>query len=280
MKRQGKEAGRKRTIGDIRWKISVFLNRWRNRARYLPAIPRVYRNWWAVLLPILGTSTVLELRNGLSYLVRSGTGDLAMVNEATMLDPYLGPGYLTVPEDGVVVDVGAYIGDFTMQMARACPRGRVIAVEPIGENVRMIAVQSLLNGFENVTRVQAALGNCEGQTEIHLGGTSAYWGTGPSETVRLTTLPRLVRELAIDQIDLLKLDCEGAEWDIFAASEEVLPLVRQICMEFHCVHGWTPEKLAAWLGERGFQVKHTSGSWNGLLWAIRRDVPEMCTWFL
>jgi hypothetical protein len=67
----------------------------------------------------------------------------------------------------------------------------------------------------------------------------------------------------------LKLDCEGAEWDILPASEVVLPRVRQIAMEFHCERGWTVEKLANWLRSRGFVVRHTEGPGMGLLWARR-----------
>src|SRR5690349_6969834 len=128
------------------WKLSVLVSRWRNRLRYLLAAPVAYRNWWALVLPKLGVSVVLELRNGLRYLVRSGKTDLAVVNEAAILNPYLGPGYVTLMQDAIVVDVGANIGDFTMQSARLCPRGRVIAVEPVTEHVRMIEVQVLLNG--------------------------------------------------------------------------------------------------------------------------------------
>ena len=261
------------------WGLSVFASRWRNRLRYARKIPSTYRNWWALLLPKLGVSVVLETRNGLRYLVRPGTTDLAVVNEAVMLNPYLAAGYLTLPEDGVVLDVGANVGDFTMQAARNCPRGRVIAVEPVSEHARMIALQTLLNRVENVVCVPVALGNREGEIEIHIEGghSSAYWGEGKSEKVRLTTLAQLLLELRIERVTLLKLDCEGAEWDILPAAEEILPRIQQICMEFHCDRDWTQEKLASWLRERGYKVWHTPGPWNGLLWAVRRDDPKPLT---
>ena len=114
----------------LAWRLRVLLLRWRNRARYLALAPFVYRNWWALPLPKLGVGVVLELRSGLKYLVRSGEADLGTVNEAAILNPYLGSGHLTLPKDAVVIDVGANIGDFTMQVAHLCPNGRVIAVEP------------------------------------------------------------------------------------------------------------------------------------------------------
>ena len=73
----------------------------------------------------------------------------------------------------------------------------------------------------------------------------------------------------LDTVDLLKLDCEGAEWDILPAGAGVLPRVQQIAMEFHGERGWTAERLAEWLRERGYVVTHTGGEWNGVLWATR-----------
>ena len=79
-----------------------------------------------------------------------------------------------------------------------------------------------------------------------------------------------MEESNIDRLELLKLDCEGAEWSILPAAESVLPRIQRIAMEFHCAQDWTPERLATWLRERGYEVRHTSGSWNGLLWAFRK----------
>ena len=45
-------------------------------------------------------------------------------------------------------------------------------------------------------------------------------------------------------------------------------------MEFHCLKGWTPEKLSDWLGARGFEVTHTGGNSTGFLWARRRPGIE------
>jgi len=238
---------------------------------YLRRMPDTYRNWWSALLPKFGISIVLELRRGPRYLVRAKSTDLAVLNEMFLMNPYLGSGYVSLTADGVVVDVGANMGDFTMQAAAMCPNGQIIAVEPISKDVRQIELNRLLNGFDNVRIAHVALGDREGEIEIHSHGlaSGAFWGEGAIERVRLTTLGRLMSEMSIDHVDLLKMDCEGAEWQILPAAEDVLPRIRQICMEFHCAEGWTQEKLAEWLRARGYQVKHTGGTWNGFLWASR-----------
>ena len=262
-------------IERLPWSLSVLISRWRNRFRYLLAAHRVYRNWWAWTLPKFGVGVVLELRNGLRYLVRARTTDLGTINDAVINNPYLGGGILKLPKDAVIVDVGANIGDFCIQAAAACPDGQVFAIEPIAENASMILVNQLLNGMSNIRVLQAALGARNGEIEMNRAGNapSAYWGaTGArTEKVRLMSLAEMIRECKIEAIDLLKLDCEGAEWDILPPCAEILPKVRQIGMEFHLSRGWTAEKLASCLRDRGYKVKHTGGGWNGILWATRDD---------
>jgi FkbM family methyltransferase len=257
-------------VNSLAWNVSVWLSRCRNIARYTIALPFTYRNWWAVPLPKLGKSVVLELRDGTKYLVRARTSDVAAVNEAAILNPYLRRPQIVLSEDATVIDIGAYIGDFTMQVARVCPRGRILAVEPVSANVRMIETQIALNHVSHVQTVRAAVGGASHRTGLTVGGVASRVSEREGrETVEMITLERLLDDHGIDSVDLLKLDCEGAEWDILPAAERVLPRVRQICLEFHCERGWTAVRLADWLRVRGFTVSHTGGRWNGLLWATR-----------
>ncbi len=43
---------------------------------------------------------------------------------------------------------------------------------------------------------------------------------------------------------------------------------------FHRNGQWTEERLAAWLGDRGYEVRHTRAGWNGLLWATRNQMAR------
>jgi FkbM family methyltransferase len=253
----------------ISWTLSVATSRWRNRLRYVAAGPFVYRNWWQMyLVKVLRKPVVLELRNGAKYHVRPRSTDLAVVNESSMLNGYLGPGHLKVSSDAIIVDVGANIGDFTVRAARLCPLGRVFAIEPSADECRCIRRQVELNGLENVTVLDMALAGEDGEIELYSAGShsSAYWGSGELQKVRAATLQSLMLTNRIETIDLLKLDCEGAEWDILPNAEAVLPRIRQLCLEFHNGKR-TADWLEQWLRSRGFEVIRTSGKFNGLLWA-------------
>ena len=259
-------------MSSLSWRLSVWLSRCRNTARYLVALPFAYRNWWAVFQSKLGADIVLECRDGARFRVRGRTTDLAAVNEAVILNPYLSFGSIVLREDATVIDVGAHIGDFTVLVARRCPRGRVLAVEPVARNARIITAQAALNGLANITVVHAAVGAGARVTRIADAGMSSRVVDGDSgDAVAIVTLDQLLADYQLATVDLLKLDCEGAEWDILPAAEAVLPRVRQIAMEFHAERGWTAERLAEWLRQRGYVVTHTGGAWNGLLWAHRVD---------
>lgn len=251
------------------WTLSVAISRWKNRFQYVARAPFVYRNWWAMALPKLGYATVLHLRDGRRYHVRPHSQDLAIINEAAFLNPYLANGFVVLRPDSVVVDIGANIGDFSIHAARMCPAGRVFAVEPVRSAGALINGHARLNGVSNVTWICAALSSSEGEA-VAAGPDSLYEkGAAAFERVRTMTLARLMEEHGVHQIDLVKLDCEGAEWDILPAAEDVMPRIRQICMEFHNERGWTAARLADWLETRGFEVLYTRGPWNGLLWARR-----------
>jgi len=259
-------------MNKLRWETQVFFSKWRSRTQYLLAAPRVFRNWWAWPLPKLGIGVVLETRSGMRFLVRPKTTDLATLNEALVTRPYLCSDLINLTADSVVVDVGANIGDFSVEVATLCPRGRIIAVEPVIESAAMIEINKLLNRLTNIEVVQVALGSSEAEVEINLAGnfSSLYWkNEGPVQKVRQTSLARLMEERRIEHIDLLKMDCEGAEWEILPNSSEILPQVRQICMEFHPMNGWTGDKLATYLRNAGYKVEFTEGGWNGALWATR-----------
>jgi FkbM family methyltransferase len=245
------------------WTIKVGLSRWTHRVAYALRAPRVYRNWWAAVLPKLGYPATLQLRDGRRYRVRPGTPDLAVINEAAFVDPYLSNGFVTLQRDSVVVDIGANVGDFAIQAARLCPDGRVIAVEPVRSAGEMIAEHAHLNGVSTDKWNCAAVGDPETR------GANPYARGGEGQDCPTISLARLLSDERLERVDLLKLDCEGAEWHILPASEAVLPNIRQICMEFHCERGWTPPRLAERLRNSAFTVTYTPGEWNGLLWARR-----------
>jgi hypothetical protein len=66
-----------------------------------------------------------------------------------------------------VLDVGAYIGVYTLKTAKkAGCQGGVISVEPEEENFRFLVRNIQINGFDNIIPVRAALSDFEGKGSL------------------------------------------------------------------------------------------------------------------
>jgi FkbM family methyltransferase len=122
----------------------------------------------------------------------------------------------------VVVDVGANKGYYSLLAALAGgPRRLVVAVEPWPENAAILRQNLQLNGVENVLVCEVAASGHEGTCHFmmpprgnsglaHVAGAANGAGMDP-RLIRCRRLDDLLDELQIGEIDLLKMDVEGAE---------------------------------------------------------------------
>lgn len=221
------------------------MNALENLALNLRLIPRTYsdvRNPDVLLkdyLGLLNHDYQVELRDGTRLQVRHGTADKGVVKEIFLLDHYrfalerLKPG-------GVVVDVGAQIGVFSVYVARRGPhRLTVHSFEPMSANHRLLRRNLELNQLNHVTAHPAAITAAPGRFKLYLSadntGMHSLYGGGPDfEEVEGRAFNTLYDSLGIQQCDLLKLDCEGAEHEILmAATDDVLDRTGAIVMEYH-----------------------------------------------
>lgn len=157
---------------------------------------------------------------------------------------------------GTVVDAGAHVGLFSLRVA---PRAsKVIALEPHPINYALLRLNLLRNGLANVQPVQEALWHERGEVDLCEGPRSGQGSLelehGTAHRVSATSLDAVVAESG--PIDLLKLDIEGAEFDVLAgASPETLRQVRSIAAELHMKDREGREfELAERLRSLGFQV--------------------------
>src|SRR5688572_25562845 len=102
----------------------------------------------------------------------------------------------------------------------------------------------------------------EDTCEVRGRGNAAHRRGGPwcqPITVWTTTLADIFRDHGIDRCDLLKLDCEGAEYRIlYSAPRDVLDRIDHIILEYHHFsqeEGANPSALRTFLEGRGFVVR-------------------------
>ncbi|BAB67059.1 FkbM family methyltransferase [Sulfurisphaera tokodaii] len=152
-----------------------------------------------------------------------------------------------------VIDCGAAIGDSSIYFALKGAK-RVISFEAY-PSIAKIAEQNIkLNDIENVLIVNAACGKDETMlVDPRLGG-------GPTPLIRVAngakipsySLKSIIQKFQIEEGSVLKIDCEGCEYDfILREDETTLAYFSQIIMEYH--HGYN--ELKKKLEKAGFRVK-------------------------
>lgn len=161
-----------------------------------------------------------------------------------------------------IVDVGSTVGSFTLWAARQSSDSRFVAVEPNPDVFPFLLENIRLNHLtERVTTVHAALGSSPGVAAVaddRLYSTQLRFVPAPTEvgsSVRLLSLEGLFAETNVGHCDLLKIDCEGCEYDILLETpDSVLERVSTIVCEYHPIEQHEPAQLVARLIGAGYQV--------------------------
>lgn len=138
-----------------------------------------------------------------------------------------------------IIDAGANIGLASVYFALRFPETRIIALEPEPGNAEML--RRNVAPYPNVTPLRAALWGQRGTLDVVDPGLGA-WGfrvqasTGtPGRGVQTPalTVDALLADFQLDAIDVLKIDIEGAEREVFADSSAWIARVRAIIIELH-----------------------------------------------
>lgn len=233
----------------------------RRRLGIALGIIRAFKDWPTMFVlmrklgPGLGT---VRTRDGITFRLRETRWDARILREMYVDQPYtfaLGP----MP---VVVDAGAFIGDFSL-LAAVRWGATVHAYEPIKEQHERLLDHIALNGMEDrVIAHYEAVGAETGTLNLNVTtsgqdvhASSAWYGEAEHRSVPCTALNDIVAGLGT--VDLLKIDVEGGEYEIIArTSIDGLRNVRNIVAEWHRIDGYEPllEAMVGKLTRAGFAV--------------------------
>lgn len=161
----------------------------------------------------------------------------------------------------VIVDAGANIGLFSLLLAAKHPEAKIIAIEPEQENFKLLSYN--VQNYPNVICLNKGLWSKTCKLEVIPRGTGS-WGFKVEETTQITDnvinaigILDIVKKYELTQIDLLKMDIEGSENEVFKAPRlEWLHLCKAIVIETHddIVEG-TDELVNKTLKRSGFSKK-------------------------
>ena len=166
--------------------------------------------------------------------LRSNHSDIRVLTEIFGDKPYQTSG----PRPRTILDLGGNVGYTAAFFAAKFPGAAIACVEPEPANASMIELTKNWNGLSQITIIRAAASDRIGTAKFHLMGAADCHGLSDRESVsvievKTTTVPALMQSLGWEHIDLLKIDIEGAEEDVFRGSPDWLSRVGVIVGEIH-----------------------------------------------
>lgn len=182
------------------------------------------------------------------FLLRRKSSDFVVFDEVIVQESYkafLEMAKRKYGDNGAptIIDAGANIGTSSIYFSLCFPRSRIFAVEPSADNFRSLVNNIELNNSKNIEAIQCGIWN----KNIFLSVDDSFrdgrdWSITLSESrgqngvVEAITLKSLMERLSIKKIDILKIDIEGAEKQLFEDEHFVNTILGEIALIVVEVH--------------------------------------------
>ncbi|MEW4922841.1 FkbM family methyltransferase [Algibacter sp. 2305UL17-15] len=141
----------------------------------------------------------------------------------------------------VIIDLGANIGLGAIYLANKHPNAKIISIEPERSNFEVLKKNT--GNYKNIIPLQKAISNLDGQF-IEIEDTGAgNWAfmtkvieknQSTTSSVETISVKKLMELHDLKHIDILKIDIEGAEKELFESNyEDWMPVTKCIIIELH-----------------------------------------------
>lgn len=208
---------------------------------YLPLIPKVIFSIKNPISFLMGyfkkKEGVINFWNGLK-LNTSNSDDISSISVIFIKHEY-GSTFGTKDRGLTIVDIGANKGYFSV-LAANNKLNKVISYEPIRDTFRALEENVALNKLGNITVYNMGVAGENGLREFSYSkdtsivSSMVFKAGEENEQIQCISLENVFIQNNILFIDVLKIDCEGAEFEIFYNSNrDTLSKIREIRMEYH-----------------------------------------------
>ena len=166
---------------------------------------------------------------------RFGTSDLGIFRQVLIDEEYF---FQSSVQPGLIIDAGANVGYASVYFASRFPDATIIAIEPDTDNFQML--QRNTAAYPKVRCIRAGLWSRDCFLKISNpdDGACAFRveeSMDPENAIPAVTVDTLLESSGSDRIDILKLDIEGAERELFSAHNSATWIDRTdlIMVELH-----------------------------------------------
>lgn len=225
---------------------------------------------------------VYTLRDGTRITCPNVPGARLPIYEVILDDTYRLPWFTRGLGDApVVLDVGGHIGSFSLAITRLHPKARIEAFEASPSTAAYFERNIAANGVDDRVHCHQVAVTAEAGTVqfIDNGAGSIHNGIISPETATPITVPGISMAEAFarprTQVDLVKMDAEGAEYDmVLGSSPEDWAGVRRVVMEYHDIPGRSWAELENFFAKTDLKLVERKPSTEhlGLAWLSREPV--------
>ena len=193
--------------------------------------------------------------------------------------------YRVSSHDTQIIDIGANTGVFALYAAICAPKASIVAFEPVKDTYQKLCEQVIRSSLQDrIKCVPKGVAGISGKRQILIGqshDTASLYnlevdGTDGDSTdkerIETLSLYSIYEEYVSGRLSLLKLDCEGAEWELFETTPcEVWCATDRICLEYHMIDSQTPDLITQKLESTNMQLIWSCSRPNrtGILWFAR-----------
>ncbi len=233
-------------------------------------------NWYQIFFLFLYKhEAILKLRDGTKFKINH------YLDTLTIKEIYIEREYdikLNNPKN--VIDIGANIGTFSVYIAQKYPQSKIYSYEPANETYKLLEYNIKINGVKNVAAKKLAVSNRLGFANFYTYAASGLSSLSNKrkgavrEKVKLTTLGEIFKAENLRSLDLIKMDTEGAEYEILMnAPDNILSKVKNIVLEYHdSLTKYKHKDIIKFLKSKNFKIKvkrHSIENDIGIIYATR-----------
>jgi FkbM family methyltransferase len=160
------------------------------------------------------------------YFCRIGMGDFLPGHEGHIV------GRFTPKEGDTVIDIGAHIGRYTITSSKQVGNtGKVVAIEADPDNFQLLKRNIALNNLTNVLPLNYAVFSTRTRMKLYEQSASAKYNslmlaraakTKNYVEVNADTLDSILKLNEVNQVNWIKIDVEGAEFEVLKGSTKTL----------------------------------------------------------
>jgi FkbM family methyltransferase len=219
-------------VSDFFSKVRILVRSW-----------KILKNWYLYPLVYFKLTkkdyVIFETRSGLKIKIRVNSTDLMALTHVWMIQEYSDDDF-PISNDDVIIDVGAHIGLFALFASQFCKNGKIFCYEPIKENYKILIENIEMNQIQNIFPNNLAVTKETSRVKIFLNddqsGHSMFIQNKNFVEVDSKSLSDIFIDNGIKECDFLKLDCEGAEYEIIESlPSDLFTKINKTAIEYHMV---------------------------------------------